>query len=324
MSEHPTEGASVVIPTYNRRQTIEAVVRAALVDPAAREVIVVVDGCDDGSYERLCELAEEEPRLRPLWQENAGEPSARQAGVEAASGPIVVLLDDDVIAEPALISGHVARHRGRRRQVVLGYMPVSSTPGWAEGVIGDIYGTAYEDNCRMYEADPRSVLPHLWAGNMSLRREEALEVGLAGPGPRFEYHGDRDLGLRLLKAGFTGTFDRSLRATHLYTRSFEGFGRDALGSGRDAWVLHELHRDILGPFSTEPWTSGLRAPRRALVRCAGRPRSFVVVGALSQLAVASGRIGATSVARRAAEVLGVMLRHQGALEASRRNGRPAR
>jgi GT2 family glycosyltransferase len=183
-------------------------------------------------------------------------------------------------------------------------------------VIGQSYAAAYEEYCRMYESDPRTVLLNLWAGNMSFRREDALEVGLGGRGPRFEYHGDRDLGLRLLKAGFSAEFDRSLVATHLYTRSFEGFRRDALGSGRDTWLLHHLHADILGPFSTDPWTRGLRAPRRALVRWAGRPRASVIVGALSSLAVASGRVGARRTALRAAETLGVMLRHRGALEAS--------
>jgi glycosyltransferase involved in cell wall biosynthesis len=318
VSEDQADGASVVIPTYNRRQTIDAVVRAVLADPATRELIVVVDGCADGSFERLCELAGEDPRLRPLWQENAGEPAARQAGVEAATKQVVVLLDDDVLAEPGLVAGHLAHHRAGGRQVVLGYMPVPLRPGWPEGVIGAIYGAAYEECCRIYETDPHEVVTNLWAGNMSLPRADALEVGLEPPGQRFKYHGDRDLGLRLLKAGFTGTFDRSLRASHLYTRSLEGFRRDCLGSGQDTWLLHELHGDLLGAFSTEPWIDGLPSGRRALATWARRPGASVIVDALSLLATAAGRIGARRAALRALELVGVMLRQRGALEASRR------
>jgi hypothetical protein len=52
-------------------------------------------------------------------------------------------------------------------------------------------------------------------------------------GPNLKYHADVELGLRLLKAGFVGTFDRSLPATHLYSRSFEGFCADAHEGGRE-------------------------------------------------------------------------------------------
>jgi DNA-binding MarR family transcriptional regulator len=87
---------SVVMPTFNRRRLLPGVVEPLLADDAAAEVIVVVDGCDDGSYEWLVERAGASPQLRPLGIENRGENGARAAGIRAAQGEVVLLLDDDM------------------------------------------------------------------------------------------------------------------------------------------------------------------------------------------------------------------------------------
>ena len=48
------------------------------------EVLVVVDGSRDGSFEYLQQVAEREPRLKPiLHRESVGQTLAQQAGVEA-------------------------------------------------------------------------------------------------------------------------------------------------------------------------------------------------------------------------------------------------
>src|SRR3954452_25167071 len=111
---------SVVVPTYNRRALLGAVVDALLADPATSELIVVVDGSTDGSLELLRERAATEPRLRPLWTANRGELAARELGLEAAQHPIVLFVDDDVLAGAGLVSGHAAHHAGTRGLVVVG------------------------------------------------------------------------------------------------------------------------------------------------------------------------------------------------------------
>src|ERR1700692_3253065 len=92
-----TEQISVVIITMNRRALIEKSVPILLNDPATGELIVVVDGARDGTMEVLERWAERDERVRPIWQENAGEGAAREHGVIAARHDVVVLLDDDAI-----------------------------------------------------------------------------------------------------------------------------------------------------------------------------------------------------------------------------------
>jgi GT2 family glycosyltransferase len=310
--------ASVVIPTYGRRRSIEQVVRAALADAATREVIVVVDGCDAGTYECLLELVEQDPRVRPVWQENAGQNAALQNGVQQARYPVVVLLDDDVLAEPGLITGHAARHRTGRRQVVLGYMPVRECSTWPERVTARLYSMGYEHQCRVWEADARGVIGLLWAGNMSLWRSDALQVRLGNPDFQFNYLKDRELGLRLMKAGFTAVFDRSLRATHLYSRSLKQLRSDARRSGRGRWALHDMHGDVLGAVPPNPFEGGPWAPR-LVIRLGGGPAGPALAALLGAVAYVLGRLGATRTSARHYGLLwGVLERREYVAERRRR------
>jgi GT2 family glycosyltransferase len=293
----PALEASVVIPTYRRRHGIERVVRAALLDEAAKEVIVVVDGSDDGTYEHLLDIATEESRLKPVWQENAGQAAALQRGLEEARYPVVVMLDDDVVAGPGLITGHAARQAEAARRVVLGYIPVQQPSGWPDRVTARLYSMGYEHQCRRWEADPGAVIGLLWAGNMSARRSDVLEVGLVPWGRQLRYLQDRELGLRLMKAGFTAVFDRSLRATHLYSRSLDAFRRDAKLSGQGRCTLHDVHGDVIGRVPPNPFEGGPWAPR-LILRLGGGRAGPGLAALLEVVAYALGRLGATHTSAR--------------------------
>jgi GT2 family glycosyltransferase len=307
---------SVVMPTYNRRGLLPRVIEPLLADPGASEVVVVVDGCDDGSYEWLSERGGDDARLRPVWIENRGENGARQAGVEAARGEVVLLLDDDVAAEPGLASGHARRHAERRGLVVVGYMP---PPLPAERRPGDfttrLYAREYESVCASYERASEGILHNLWAGNLSLRRDDCIRVmarALALP-----YHADRELGLRCLKAGLRGEFDRSLRAAHLHTRTLDGFARDARAQGAGAAALHALHRDVLGPLPAAAFDHGLPAPAPAWLRLCRRPRPAAASSGLLHGAVrAAGRMRAFGAEELAGRLLRRVEQQRGALGAA--------
>ena len=55
---------SVVIPTYNDVSVLPDTLAPLLADEATAEVVVVVDGSRDGSYELLQGIADGERRLR--------------------------------------------------------------------------------------------------------------------------------------------------------------------------------------------------------------------------------------------------------------------
>src|SRR5690606_33997990 len=92
---------SVVVPTYNRstvlHNTLASVARQTAA-PGPIEVIVV----DDGSTQALAPafLGQFSLPLRCLRQDNAGATRARNAGAAAATGDLLVFVDDDISLEP--------------------------------------------------------------------------------------------------------------------------------------------------------------------------------------------------------------------------------
>jgi glycosyltransferase involved in cell wall biosynthesis len=311
---------SVVMPTYRRAHGLRRVLAPLLADPAATEVVVVVDGSEDGSFELLQELAASHPALRPRFQANAGEAAARQTGIEHASGEIVLLLDDDVEAAPGLVAGHAAAHAGGEDAVVVGYMPPEPPrSGDPDAFSTLLYAEAYEARCRTYEQEPDSILRHLWAGNVSLPRAAALRVGMGTDDFQERYHPDRELGMRLLAAGLTGRFDRSLRATHLYERSLDAFVRDARSQGAGWTLVHTLHPEAAGELPEARFTSGLPAPLRAFVDVCRRPRAAALAsGALTAGTRALGAAGQTRVQVPVARLLRRVEQQRGAIELARR------
>jgi glycosyltransferase involved in cell wall biosynthesis len=85
---------SAAIPTFQRRDLVlEAIASVIAQDRAADEIIVVDDGCTDGSAEAIeCAFG---PAVRLVRQSNGGVSAARNAAAELASGDLIALLDDD-------------------------------------------------------------------------------------------------------------------------------------------------------------------------------------------------------------------------------------
>lgn len=270
---------SVVIPTHQRRNLLGRTLAPLLADPDLHELVVVCDGCSDGSAEMVTTLARADERVRLVQTQGCGAAGARLTGAEAATGELLLLLDDDVVAGRGLLQGHAAGHRGAERLVLVGYMPLAGAKRQPGGYPRDLYGREYERHCDRWETGAQEVLHTLWAGNMSVRRADFLL--LAGqkkiaPG----YHEDLDLGLRLHKLGLHGRFDRRLAATHYYSRSPEAFIRDALSSGAMLPQLHEAHSNEMGPLHDEFAQRGLSWPARRLIAAGATqswPRSALVL-----------------------------------------------
>lgn len=296
---------SVVVPTYRRRDGLGAVMASLLADPATLEVVAVVDGSDDGSLELLQGLAAGDARLQPLWTENQGGAAARQHGIDLARGDVVLLVDDDVVAAPGMVGGHARHHRAEDDLVVLGYMPTRVPTGPAPGRFAtQLYAQEYEGTCRRYEQDPEQVLLRLWGGNVSMRREQLARVPYdSGPFSRTN-HSDRDFGIRCLKAGLRGRFDRDLLASHEHHRPLEAFLRDARKQGAGRYGVHRVHADVLEPFGLADTLADLPAPARAVLSLDRfGPTRAAMSGTLYAAARGASRAGVTAVEVPAAKLL---------------------
>jgi glycosyltransferase involved in cell wall biosynthesis len=259
----------VVVATRHRAGVLDALVHAVLSDPGALELIIVVDGMDDlDSPAELQRLAVADGRLRHVQSERRGQMGALERGVRMAQGDVVLLIDDDVLPVTPLASGHARRHAGRQDLVVVGAMPVRSPGEEQASVASRIYAQAYEAHCAALIRGAEPVLNSLWFGNLSLRRDRCLQVGLQSDAFTVSYHADRDFGYRAADAGLTGVFDASLRAVHLHSRSSEAFLRDARRQGAGIRMVHELYPDRVGPFTPRALIDTGHQPLNAVLRTA--------------------------------------------------------
>jgi hypothetical protein len=184
-----------------------------------------------------------------------------------------------------------------------------------------LYGEAYERSCQAFERRPQDILLHLYGGHVSIRRSACLHIGVHSEDFRERYHPDRDFGIRCLKAGLVGHFDRSLLAWHHYTRSLEEFRRDARSQGAATALIHRLHPDVLGPV--DPGTSGVGAPAAAcrLIELSRfRPLHHITSAAVAGLIRLLGWFHAPALQRSGAKLLGRMEHQRGIYEALARHG----
>lgn len=323
MDGSPARSISVVVPTHNRSERLPALLDALA--PQESEVVVVANACSDDTVAALERRAAEDPRLVVLEREQAGQLGALQAGVERAGGDVVLLLDDDVIAAPGLLAGHLAHHAARPGLVVLGYMPIALPARRRRGEFPlDLYAREYEKACELYEHDPANVLAGLWGGNVSLRREDALRVGLVPAQALLEgygYHEDQDFGLRCAEAGLTGVFDRELLAEHRYERSPESFLAAARNSGATRFALYQRYGDEQ-PLTPDHYERTAPFPGKLLVRWARRRGArSLIEGFLKGVIAVAGALHLFRLESHAGFLLGTVEQQRGALDAAREAGR---
>lgn len=83
---------SVVIPTFNRAQTIRRAIDSVLNQSFKDFELIVVD---DGSTDLTSEILESYENLKVIKQKNKGVSAARNTGIRAAKGQWIALLDSD-------------------------------------------------------------------------------------------------------------------------------------------------------------------------------------------------------------------------------------
>src|SRR4051812_18673502 len=119
---------TVVIPTYNRKESLFVTLRALEKQTLGRdlfEVVIVSDGSTDGTRQAV-EAAQFPFRVRVMEQPNSGPSTARNFGARAACGKVIVYLDDDIEPLPDFLNVHAQGHAIDDRLVLIG--PQSMPP----------------------------------------------------------------------------------------------------------------------------------------------------------------------------------------------------
>ena len=203
MSNRSAIVLSVVIPTFNRkdslRKTLDGLARQTY-PQASFEVVVVSDGSTDGTDEMLADYARTTPfTLRPITQPNGGPARARNTGIEAAQGEIVVFLDDDVEPVSEFLAVHAGHHAAQESAVVIGPMVPDPALVWQEPPwIAWEHAMLEKQYTAWRSGEWNGCGPnHFYSGNASLRRTHLIAVG--GFDEHFPRQEDVELAFRLQK-----------------------------------------------------------------------------------------------------------------------------
>jgi len=105
---------SIIAPIFNEKESMPELYRRVgqvmegLGEPW--ELILVDDGCSDGSTELIRSLAEKDDHVRPIiFARNFGHQIAVTAGLDYARGDAVVIIDSDLQDPPEVIADLIAK-----------------------------------------------------------------------------------------------------------------------------------------------------------------------------------------------------------------------
>ena len=282
---------TVVVPTLNRRDTLERVLpslAAQTIRPGAFEILLCDSGSDDGTSDLVERLAL--PNLRVVRSDGCSRAGARNLGIRCAAAPLVLFNDADIIAGPELVERHVEAHARR---------PASAIVGCEVRV----------DSLDEYEAvragrRPQRTLHPAWkhrlswyfflTGNASAARDALVGAGMFDERFTTYGHEDLDLGYRLQQTGLRIRYEATAVSYHWHPETLESRLEKMASSGRATIRLYRKYRDarILWRMGVNPvaWRlHSLFGGQRAQARWRRRAQtSRAALGIALQLAYLSG------------------------------------
>jgi glycosyltransferase involved in cell wall biosynthesis/peptidoglycan/xylan/chitin deacetylase (PgdA/CDA1 family) len=217
---------SVVIPTFNRRKVLERTLASLLAQdlpPQDYEVIFVLDGSTDGTAEML-RAWRPKCAFHVVETANRGPSAARNEGIKAATGKLILFLDDDLLCVPDLLRRHCEAHADGKSRIVHGpiYIARDSVNSIIRFLSEKWYAKYYESQSPTmefrYPADISSSIAILSSmANSSMPRELLQACG--GFDEEIRAAEDLELGFRLWKMQVPFRFEPAAMVHELYVKT---------------------------------------------------------------------------------------------------------
>lgn len=215
--------ASIIVCTYNRAESLRDTLRALKAQQPlagrAWEVIVVDNNSQDHTRQVVEEFRHEWPLLRYEFESKQGLSHARNFGIAAARGDILLFTDDDVLPEPDWMEVTLAGLQKYRADACGGYIaPIWEVPppAW---LTERFYGFLAIRTERSDDYDITASLPPPFGANMAFRREVIQKLGgfntsRGRQGNVLAGGEDSELFERIISAGLKAVFLGQSRVHH--------------------------------------------------------------------------------------------------------------
>ncbi len=250
----PYLSCSVVVTTWQRPSQLKETLHSLLQQSYPQiEIVVVCDGQDPAARVLADEFTGRQHLRWIFHRENLGLPAARNTGAREATSDILLFLDDDVEAEPSLVSTHMDHHleasafrrlavhslAAEDRQTPLNsFVDTALHQAWQRNL--DSIATSL--NAAGVESISDSFQQSVCFGlNSSMRRDLFLELG--GFNEHFRASDEEmELGSRMHLAGIEFTFEPKILLTHKNSSNLQRYFRKSwrASGSLDVYRVFEL------------------------------------------------------------------------------------
>lgn len=237
---------SVIVPTRNRAQLLQASLESLAEQTLSSrelEVVVVDDGSTDETPDVCREIAK---RIRLQYHRlpASGISAAKNLGVFAANGSIILFFDDDDVADQDLCRQHLESHLRHPdpTTAVLGYTawsPALEVTPMMDYIINRGHFLFSYTNL---EHGQRLDFTYFWGGRSSCKRLLLVKRGVFNQ--RFaRIIEDIELGYRLSKFGLEIIFNKHARQYMNRPITYDAFCRRCEVQGASQWFFSQVHAD---------------------------------------------------------------------------------
>jgi glycosyltransferase involved in cell wall biosynthesis len=226
---------TVVMPVYNAEEHVAESIAAVLAQTRPPdEVIVVDDGCTDGTLDVLAPFRSE---IRVISQQNRGHAGAFNTGFAAARGDYVARCDADDVWNPDKLA------RQHAALVAHPEIDIAAGAAWVFGQVERLFGDAPGDGI----LDLRAFAPALYRGNMLCASSTVIRrAHFERLGPFVERLAceDYDFWLKSVRAGAVFHYDPAILLR--YRQHAGQVTRNLVAMYRATYRVHGRHADVAG------------------------------------------------------------------------------
>lgn len=240
---------SVVIPTYNRKETLVKCLNALdnqRTDHRVYDIVLIDDGSTDGTQAAVKNL-NLSCNLSYFKQKNQGPGAARNFGIKKASRDIILLIGDDIIAKPNLIKEHLRVHEENPQNTVaaLGFVDWSPKAKVTPLMKFLTEATGLQFAFHQIRDYSNAGFFYFYTCNISLKRSFLLQQKhIFDTGFTFAAFEDIDLGYRLEKQRLRIIYNPKALAYHHHQVTIDDYLKRQFKAGQMAVIFAQKHPEL--------------------------------------------------------------------------------